>query len=113
MASNSIVGFFLHAFVIGGFTPQIQQWWLAAIPVVVIGAPLGALICTQLDRHIIANVLIGLIAIEFLTSVILLPLNHTTAISSALVLLVLSYLNYWMYRSTRYGNYNGEAIENE
>ncbi len=113
MASNSIVGFFLHAFVIGGFTPQVEQWWLAAVPVVVIGAPLGALICSRLDRHIIANVLISLIAIELLTSIILLPLSHTTAISSALVLLILSSLNYWMYRSKRYDSFSGGTIANE
>ena len=113
MASNSIAGFFLHAFVIGGFTPQVQQWWLAAVPVVVIGAPLGALICSRLDRHIIANVLIGLIAIELLTSVILLPISHTTAISGTLALLILSYMNYWMYRSKRYDTFSGEAVANE
>ena len=37
MAINSLVGFALHAFVVGGFTPQVQAYWIAAIPVVVIG----------------------------------------------------------------------------
>jgi uncharacterized protein len=37
MALNAIVGFCLHYFFIGGFTETIRNYWLAAVPVVVIG----------------------------------------------------------------------------
>ena len=44
MAINAVIGFALHLIFVGGFTETVQSYWLAAIPVVVVGAPLGALV---------------------------------------------------------------------
>ncbi len=102
MAINSIVGFALHAWFIGGFTAEIQDWWLSAIPVVVVGAPLGAIVCSRLDRHIIAKFLIGLIFIEFVTSLWLIPMTPSLLLSSSLLLALFTGVYYWMYRFDRY-----------
>ncbi len=45
MAFNAVVGFALYLFVLDGFTLQVKAYWLAAVPVVVVGAPLGAFLC--------------------------------------------------------------------
>lgn len=75
MAFNSLVGFLLHCFYLGDFSPLIEDYWLAAIPVVVVGAPLGAVVCSRMSNRTITTVLIGLILIEFLSTLWLLPFN--------------------------------------
>ncbi len=91
MAFNSWVGFALHVFVIGGFTSEVKDYWLAAIPVVVVGAPFGAYVCTRLNNQTIATILIGLIFIEFISSLYLIPLtDEIISISSMVFFLFLS-----------------------
>ncbi len=82
MAINAVAGFALHYFVVGGFNAQVAAFWLASIPVVVIGAPFGAIVCAMLNRQTIARVLIGLIVVEFVSSVLILPLDMSAAITS-------------------------------
>ena len=78
MAINALVGFALHVFVIGGFTSEVQAYWLAAMPVVVVGAPMGAIVCTLLNRMTIVWILIALIVVELISSLWLIPLTVPT-----------------------------------
>lgn len=77
MAINSVCGFTMQLLWLDGFTPEVQGYWLAAIPVVVIGAPLGAVICRYLSRATISWMLIGLITIEFVTTFWIIPMSPT------------------------------------
>lgn len=99
MAINAIAGFMLQVFVFHDFSVTVQSYWLAAIPIVVVGAPLGAMFCSLLSREMIANMLIFLILIEMITSIFLIPLRPLVLYSSLISLIIFSYLNYWMYRS--------------
>ncbi len=102
MAINAMLGFFLHYFYLGGFNETVHAYWLAAIPVVVLGAPLGAIICYYMSRVFIVNFLIGLIAIEFISSLLLIPLTTNILLQSSLLLIVFSSIYLWMYRSHHY-----------
>lgn len=102
MAINAIAGFALQVFIFRDFTNPVQSYWLAAIPVVVVGAPLGAMFCSRLHRQTIANILIGLIGVEMVSSIVLIPLSPIVIYSSSLSLIIFSALNYWMYRTQRY-----------
>jgi len=102
MAINAVAGFALQVFVFNDFTNPAQSYWLAAIPVVVVGAPLGAMFCSRLHRQTIANTLIGLIVIEMVSSILLIPLSPIVIYSSFISLIIFSALNYWMYRTQRY-----------
>lgn len=102
MAFNSLVGFALHVFVIGGFTAQVVDYWLAAIPVVVIGAPLGAYFCTQLNNKSIASILIILIMIELISSLSLIPLNGDIISISIVFFLLFSLIYFRMSRVVVY-----------
>lgn len=102
MAVNAIIGFLLHYYVIGGFTPEVKTYWLAAVPVVVLGAPLGAFLCSLLSNRTIAWILISLITVEFITTLILIPLNVVSVISSLSVFSFFFTLYYVMYRSRVY-----------
>ncbi len=99
MAINALMGFALHLFIFQDFTDPVRSYWLAAIPVVVVGAPLGAMFCSLLRRETVANMVIALIFIELITSLILIPLRPISLLSSFIVLVIFSCLNYWMYRN--------------
>lgn len=99
MAINAISGFILQIFVFKDFSDTVQSYWLAAIPIVVVGAPLGAIFCSLLRREMIAHMLIFLILMEMITSILLIPLRPLVLYSSFISLILFSYLNYWMYRA--------------
>lgn len=102
MSINALFGFGMHYFFWGGFNQTVQNYWLAAIPVVVVGAPLGAMICSKMSRQLIVNVLLGLIAIEFITSILIIPLTNRILLASCLVFLVFSMFYVWMMTCKRY-----------
>lgn len=105
MAINAVVGFLLDKFVIGDFAEPIISYWLAAVPVVVVGAPLGAMLCSLLKRKTVTRILIGLIFIELVSSLILIPLNVTLISFSLFVFVLFSLIYYWMYQTKGYGIY--------
>jgi uncharacterized membrane protein YfcA len=102
MAVNALAGFALHLGVLGGFTEQVQNYWLAAVPVVVVGAPLGAYCCTKMNNKTIAGILIMLIAFELISSLCLIPLTGNIATVSLAVFFVFSLVYYRMSRSLQY-----------
>jgi uncharacterized membrane protein YfcA len=102
MAFNSLIGFVLHVFIIGGFTEKVENYWLAAIPVVVVGAPLGAYFCTRLNNKTIATVLITLIMIELVSSLSLIPLTGKIITVSLAVFLLFCLIYFQIYRVKRY-----------
>jgi uncharacterized membrane protein YfcA len=70
----SWAAFATHVFVMGDFQGPPVDMWLAAVPVVAIGAPTGALICTRLSRLVIVRILYVLIAVEFISTLLLVPM---------------------------------------
>lgn len=98
MAINAIFGLFWQVFIRHDFPLIVQNYWFAAIPIVVIGAPLGAVICSNLQRQTIANILIVLILVELISSLLIIPLTPVIIITSLLSLIVFSILNYWLYQ---------------
>jgi uncharacterized membrane protein YfcA len=102
MSINALIGFALHSLVLGKFTPQVQAYWFAAMPIVVVGAPVGAMICSWLNRIIIARMLIWLIAFELISSLWLIPLTPLVITTSLTSLVVFSTIYYGMYRIQTY-----------
>jgi uncharacterized membrane protein YfcA len=66
-------GFATHVLVIGDFGPPVVDMWLAAVPVVAVGAPAGALIATRMSRDAIVRLLYVLISVEFVSTLVLVP----------------------------------------
>ena len=102
MAINALAGFAYQVFVDQDFTQPVKDYWLAAIPIVVVGAPIGAIICSKLHRQTINRILIGLILTELIASLIIIPLRMIVIYSGIGILLLFSYFNYWMYRTQIY-----------
>ncbi len=102
MAIHSIIGFSLYLFFFDGFSEVVKGYWLAAVPVVVIGAPLGAMICARLSREVIVHTLLALIVIEFVSSLVIIPFSQPLILYSVVVLLIFSTMYYWMYHVRTY-----------
>lgn len=75
MAINSLVGVSCYWGYYRDLPSGPQNMWLAAAPVVVVGAPVGAWVCSRLRRETIAKALVGLISIEVATTFLLIPLT--------------------------------------
>ena len=64
MAVTSIVGSICNAVYLQSITPEISAYLLAAIPVVVVGAPLGAYVCARVRSGTLLSFLLLLIVLE-------------------------------------------------
>lgn len=73
MGLNSIVGFFFHGIVAQDISPDIWNYWLVAVPVVIVGAPLGAFVASKISRDTIIVFLVTLISLELITTLWLVP----------------------------------------
>jgi uncharacterized membrane protein YfcA len=102
MTMVTVPGFLVHLFLLKDFTPTVMGYWLAAVPVVAVGAPLGALICSHMKRHGIVLLLLFLIALEFLSTVLLVPMSQPVLWVSLATLFVCGSIDWVMSRATRY-----------
>lgn len=103
MTFNALVGVSLFFFFLDGFNDTVREYWLSAIPVVVVGAPLGALICSRLSRETIVRVLLVLIAIEFVSSVVVIPLNLRLTVYGVSILTMFLLIYFWIAQRREYG----------
>jgi uncharacterized membrane protein YfcA len=101
MALTSWAGFAIT--VAGGrFAAPVTEYWLAAVPIVVMGAPLGVYVCSRMSRLLVVRTLISLILLELLSSLWLIPLTWLIAGASLGLFAAFSSVYYLMYRSRRY-----------
>lgn len=102
MAVNSLVGCFVYFGLLGEMTDEVHGYWMAAIPVVVVGAPVGAMLCSYMSRRTIANLLIGLIFIDLVSTVLVMPLTTELMMYSTVAMLVCFTFYASMIRVERY-----------
>ncbi len=69
MAINSLVGFSLHYFIIQDFAQEEFNYWLVSIPVVLIGAPMGAYYINRQTRDFVSWLLYIIITVQFIGAV--------------------------------------------
>lgn len=100
MTIVTIGGFGLHALAIHDFDRTVTGYWLAAVPIVSVGAPLGAIICSKMSRRAIVYTLLVLIAAEFTSTVLCIPISRLAALAAAMSLVFFGTLN-WVMSSIR------------
>jgi uncharacterized membrane protein YfcA len=102
MTMATIPGFLIHLYWLKDFSPVVMGYWLAAVPIVAVGAPLGALICSYMTRRAIVNVLLALIAMEFVSTIVLVPISRAVLLASVGTLMVCGFLDWFMSRVQEY-----------
>lgn len=101
MTIHTIFGFFFHAFVLQDFQQEAFNYWLCAIPVCILMAPLGAYIITFLNRKTIANFLYLTTAVQYVGALVVLkPSPLIIGISLSAVVLGFSFF-LWLARQGR------------
>ncbi len=77
MAAISLAGFLFRSLGFGGEAIAASTWgyWWVAVPVVAIGAPLGARLAARWERRSLVGLLLCLIAVQFLTAIVIVPLT--------------------------------------
>ncbi|MCX4678992.1 TSUP family transporter [Streptomyces sp. NBC_01433] len=102
MTVVSITAFLTHVFVTRDFTGPVVGYWVAAAPIVAVGAPLGAWICTNLTPLTIRGVLFVLIGAELASTVVLVPFTPGMVMASAITLVLVTGLCLLLVRQDRY-----------
>jgi uncharacterized membrane protein YfcA len=96
MTIVTIAGFGLHALVIRDFDRVVTGYWLAAVPIVAVGAPLGAIICSRMSRRGIVGVLLLLITAELVSTAVIIPMSPLVEITAAVSIVFFGALNWVM-----------------
>ncbi len=84
MAINAVVGSGVQIGT-GALEPEAWSYWWAAVPVVVVGAPLGAWFIQGRSRLFIVGLLLGSIAAQFIAALVLIPQTAATLGTSCVV----------------------------
>ena len=96
MAVCSATGLFVQHFVLDEFRGATFDYWIACVPVVIFGAPIGALICAKISRESIIRFLLLLIGIEFMTTLLLVEFTLSSALFAASLFLLLVGVFAWL-----------------
>ncbi|MFF4769985.1 sulfite exporter TauE/SafE family protein [Streptomyces sp. NPDC001255] len=102
MTVVSLAALLSHVLVIDDFSAARVDYWLAAVPVVCVGAPLGALICSALSRSTIRNVLVALITVDLVSTVVIVPVPATTRVVAGVLLVAITAGCFLLTRVARY-----------
>jgi uncharacterized membrane protein YfcA len=99
MGINSVIGAFMYIFVVQE-VGIVWDYWLVAVPVVILGAPLGAYVCSKLKRDLLIISILVLITIELATTIWLIPFTPATMtfMIAALVISVIGFVAMLYYR---------------
>ncbi|WP_019504298.1 sulfite exporter TauE/SafE family protein [Pleurocapsa sp. PCC 7319] len=103
MAVNALVGFGWRVFFSSTpVLPETWSYWWVSVPVVVIGAPLGAKFIANRSNLFVIYLLLTTIILQFGAALLILPLTHNLMLFSAATFLVgfcfFSVMNYSGYQ---------------
>lgn len=90
MAINTAVGFFFKGFWLGGMLPEAVGYWLVCVPVVTIGAPVGAWAASHAHRLCLAAGVIFADLAQFLIGMWILFVRNPPDQAASLVALTLT-----------------------
>ncbi|WP_245792232.1 sulfite exporter TauE/SafE family protein [Teredinibacter waterburyi] len=71
MAANALVGTAMQGLVFNDISADVRQLWFIAAPVVIIGAPLGAVICRRIKPRDLLIFICSIASVELVSTLIL------------------------------------------
>jgi uncharacterized membrane protein YfcA len=86
MAAASVFGFAYKGLIIG-MDPAAWDYWFVALPVVIVGAPLGAWFIRNKSRQFIARILYVSIIVQFITAILVIQQSVILLTFTVMVLL--------------------------
>ncbi len=104
MTVVSIAAALSHLLLLHDVSAKVTGYWLAAAPVVVVFAPIGAVICSRISRDAVWRTLIVLIAAELVSTIVLVPFTPLLAATAGATLVVVTVGCACLVRVRRYGD---------
>ncbi len=92
MAGNSIAGFAWQTFAAKGVAEQAWSYWWVSVPVVVIGAPLGAMFIYGRSRLFVTYILYASIISQYLAGLVLIQQSSALLVFNVTVFIIGSIL---------------------
>ena len=93
MALNSVFGvFWLNTPLFHGVDPEAFQYFIVSVPIVILGAPFGALFITNKSKDFIKKFLILSITIQFITALFIIDHSKLSVCIGVATLIVSTYL---------------------
>lgn len=108
MGCNALVGALYQGSLGGGLHPEAWAYWWVCVPVVVVGAPLGALFIRRRSRLFIARLLIASIVVQFIAALLIVP--QTTSLLGFSMLVFAGGLGLFAFMERR-GRHSLESLE--
>lgn len=88
MGINAAVGFGWKQLAGGGMAPEAWSFWWVCVPIVVLGAPIGAWFIKSRSRLFVARLLYVSIGLQFVAAILIIPMTTALAGFSVAVFLV-------------------------
>ena len=85
MGMNALFGFLWKEGVGAGMAPAAWSFWYVCIPIVVLGAPLGAWFIKNRSRYFVAGFLYLSIVVQYIAAVVIIPMHAHLVLFSAIV----------------------------
>ncbi len=92
MSILTVSGFALHSVVIGDFGPVEYHAWLAAAPVAIVFAPLGAYVISRWTRLAIARLLYAIMVVQLIGALYVLGFTLQNILLSSVIIIAGSWL---------------------
>ncbi len=99
MGLNALFGVAVRVFQAAPISAEVLSWWWACVPIVVIGAPLGARWLRGKSRRLVVCLLLASIVAQYAGALALLPMTGALAGLSAALILSFAALFAWMTRA--------------
>ena len=77
MTANSLLGLGIQGLALENLPNITSQLWFAAAPVVIVGAPLGALVCKYISQKLLFALVVVLVITEIVSTLWLIPIEST------------------------------------
>lgn len=101
MSIETIIGFFLHKYVIHDFNATSREMWLSCIPFVIFLAPLGAFVISKISRKVVASLLYFILIIQFFGAMMVLKPTGLLLAMSVLTIFCGVFLFYLLYKNSK------------
>jgi uncharacterized membrane protein YfcA len=111
MGTNALFGLIWREGFSVGMQPEAWEFWYVCVPVVVIGAPVGAWFIKNRSRHFVAMFIYLSIAVQYIAAILIIPLDPSMLVFSIGALAVGLLLFWFMARiGSRRLEANGDNV---
>lgn len=102
MAATSVIGFAMQGLYFGQVSDEVIRLWYVAAPVVMFGAPIGAVFCRRISSRFLLLFISSIVFVELLSTIFLVPIDLNRIVYYGLAAIAsLSLLFFFQYQAKK------------